>query len=267
MFLSDEIFDVLTILVALCYVHYLVLRTSRYPYILLAFSQLLSSMLGSAESNIMRFKALFVIFSLALPVCTTPVPPCNMRRLASADITAIAPDSASCLGAPYSTECVTATDAAPWINLAFHSFSIHAFGTQAALLSLMLYESGSFKYNINHYPGVPGQGTRNMQSPAFNLKYAQWLATNMTDSGISMQQVQKAEQEGPVQVLALVNGDRWSFASAAWYLVTQCDEEISHGLTASTEEGWEAYLSECVGTTVTDDRTAIWRKAIALQEW
>lgn len=131
----------------------------------------------------------------------------------------------------------------------------------------MLYESGSFKYNINHYPGVPGQGTRNMQSPAFNLKYAQWLAANMTDSGISMQQVQKAEQEGPVQVLALVNGGRWSFASAAWFLVTQCNEEISHGLAASTKEGWEAYLTECVGTTVTEDRTAIWKKAIALQKW
>ncbi|KAG9594275.1 hypothetical protein KCU77_g5754, partial [Aureobasidium melanogenum] len=216
----------------------------------------------------MRLRALFVIFSLALPACTaTPVPPCNMRPLTSADITAIAPSSASCTGAPYPAECATADDAASWINMAFHSFGIHAFGTQAALLSLMLYESGSFKYNINHYPGVPGQGTRNMQSPAFNLKYAQWLAANTTDSGVSMQQVQKAKEEGPVQVLALVNGDRWSFASAAWFLVTQCDEEILQGLATSTKEGWEAYLTVCVGTTLTDDRSAIWEKAIALQKW
>ncbi|KAG9848271.1 hypothetical protein KCU98_g4788, partial [Aureobasidium melanogenum] len=105
----------------------------------------------------MKLRALFVIFSLALPACTaTPVPPL-----------------ASCTGAPYPAECATADDAVSWINLAFHSFGIDAFGTQAALLSLMLYESGFFKYNINHYPGVPGQGTRNMQSPAFNLKYAQ----------------------------------------------------------------------------------------------
>lgn len=151
--------------------------------------------------------------------------------------------------------------------MAFHSFGIHAFGTQAGLLSLMLYESGSFKYNINHFPGVPGQGTRNMQSPAFNLKYAEWLAANMTDSGISMQQVQEAEEEGSVEVLALVNGNRWSFASAAWFLTTQCNEEISQGLATSKEEGWETYLTECVGTTVTDDRNAIWKKVIALQKW
>ena len=213
----------------------------------------------------MILKALFVIFSVAVPFCmATAVPPCNITPLTIADITAIAPESATCTGAPYPAECATASDATPWINLAFHTFSIHAFGTQAALLSLMLYESGSFRYNINHYPGVPGQGTRNMQSSAFNLKYAQWLAVNMTYSGISLQQVAEADKEGSVQVLALVKGERWSFASAAWFLATQCNEEISRGLAALTEEGWDTYLTDCVGTTVTDDRTAIWKKAIAL---
>jgi hypothetical protein len=216
----------------------------------------------------MRLKALFVIFSLAIPTCrATPVPPCNMASLTSADITTIAPESANCTGATYPAECATATEATPWIYVALHTFGIHEFGTQAALLSLMLYESGSFKYNINHYPGVPGQGTRNMQSPAFNLEYAQWLAANMKDSGISSQQVDEAEKESPVQVLALVICERWSFASAACFLATQCSEEVSRGLAASTEEGWEAYLTNCVGTTVTDDRTVIWKKAIALEKW
>jgi hypothetical protein len=216
----------------------------------------------------MRLKALFVIFSVAVPLCmATPVPPCNMASLTSADVIAIAPESASCTGASYPAECATATDASPWISLAFRSFGVHSFGTQAALLSLVLYESGSFKYNINHFPGMPGQGTRNMQSPAFNLRYALWLAANMTDSGISLQQVDEAEKEGSVQVLALVNNQRWSFASAAWFLATQCNEEIGQGLATSTEEGWETYLTHCVGTTVTDDRTAIWKKAIALGKW
>lgn len=216
----------------------------------------------------MRLKALFVIFSVAVPLCiATPVSPCNIAPLTTTDITAIAPESATCTGAPYPAECATATDAAPWINLAFRVFGIHAFGTQAALLSLMLYETGSFKYKINHYPGVPGQGTRNMQSPTFNLKYAQWLAANMTDSGISSQQVAEAATEGPVQVLALVNGERWGFASAAWFLATQCDEEVNQGLATLTEEGWNTYLTDCVGTTVTDDRTAIWKRASALGKW
>jgi hypothetical protein len=106
----------------------------------------------------------------------------------------------------------------------------------------MLYESGSF---IQHQ-----QGTRNMQSSAFNLKYAQWLAANKTDSGISSQQVDEAEKEGPMQVLALVNGERWSFASAAWFLATQCSGEVRQGLAASTKEGWKTCLTDCVGTTL-----------------
>lgn len=106
-----------------------------------------------------------------------------------------------------------------------------------------------------------------MQSPAFNLKYAEWLAANMTGSGISTQQVQKAQSEGPTQVLELVNGDRWGFASAAWFLATQCDEEVMNGLVAATENGWTAYLADCVGTTVTEDRTTIWKRAIALGKW
>ena len=89
----------------------------------------------------------------------------------------------------------------------------------------------------------------------------------MTDSGISSQQVDEAEKEGPVQVLALVNGNRWSFASGAWFLERQCEEEIREGLATLTEERWNIYLTACVGTTVTNDRTAIWRKAIALGEW
>jgi hypothetical protein len=190
-----------------------------------------------------------------------------MAPLTSVDIATITPESTNCTGAPYPAECATATEATPWINLAFHTFGIHEFGTQAALLSLILYESGSFKYNINHYPGIPGQGTRNMQSPAFNLKYAQWLAANKTDSGISSQQVDEAEKEGPVQVLALVNGERWSFASAAWFMATQCNGEVGQGLATLTEEGWNTYLTDCVGTTVTDDRTAIWKRAIALEKW
>jgi hypothetical protein len=210
----------------------------------------------------MTLTALFIIFSIALSSCTSTLVSCEMVPLSASVIIAIAPDSASCNAAPFPSECASATEAAPWIDLSFYCFGIDAFGTQAALLSLVLYESGSFKYDINHFPGVPGQGTRNMQSPAFNLKYAQWIAANASHSDITTQQVQEAQDKGPVAVLALLNSDRWSFASAAWFLVTQCDGAIQKGLEASTEEGWNAYLTLCVGTTVTEDRTSIWRKAI-----
>lgn len=118
----------------------------------------------------------------------------------------------------------------------------------------MLHESGAFKYSCNHWPGVPGQGTRNMQSPAFNLLYAESLYPAVT--------VQAAQAQGVNAVLALVNGDADSFGSAAWFLSSQCSEIVRQGLAAGTAAGWQAYLTGCVGTTDTSDRNTLWTAAI-----
>lgn len=188
-------------------------------------------------------------------------------QLSAQDVLSIAPDTANCTSAAYPAECVTATEATPFILLSYAHFNIQSFGAQAALLSVMLYESGSFKYNENHWPGVPGQGTRNMQSPAYNLKYATWLATHVPEVGFTSEDVATANTAGPAAVLGLVSGNESSFGSAAWFLRTQCDVSIEDGLAEATEAGWEAYLTTCVGTTVTADRTAIWTEAIALKSW
>jgi hypothetical protein len=153
------------------------------------------------------------------------------------------------------------------VAISFTNFGVSDFNTQAALLSLMLYESGSFKYAINHFPGVPGQGTRNMQSPQFNLEYAKWLSTVCKNCGITPNDVATAEAKGPVAVLALVNSDEWGFGSAAWFWDTQCSSDIKQDLKAGTEAGWNAYLTSCVGTTATSARTAIWKKALELKGW
>ena len=186
-------------------------------------------------------------------------------EISAADIIKIAPSTASCDNAPAAGECRTAAQAAPYISISFTNFGITSFNTQAALVSLMLYESGSFKYAKNHFPGVPGQGTRNMQSPAFNLKYAQWLSTECSDCGISPAQVE-AKGSGPEAVLGLVNGDEWGFGSAAWFLATQCAPSVRPALAKGDEAGWQAYMG-CIGTSVTDDRTKIWKSAVALGSW
>ncbi|KAL1305711.1 hypothetical protein AAFC00_007298 [Neodothiora populina] len=188
--------------------------------------------------------------------------------ISAKDIQTIAPDTSICnTTAQYASECSPAAHAAPFVALSYAHYDISSFGAQAALLSLMLYETGSFKYDKNHWPGVPGQGTRNMQSPAFNLKYAEWLATNAPCENINQAAVMKANATGPVAVLDLLLDDVPSFGSAAWFLTTQCDPSIEDGLAKETKEGWESYLTDCVGTTATDDRTAIWTKAIALGHW
>ncbi|KAK3713453.1 hypothetical protein LTR37_008411 [Vermiconidia calcicola] len=214
----------------------------------------------------MRSRTLPLLLALAATTLTSPLPQ-QKTGLTAASILEISPSTSSCANSPAAGECRTAHQAGPFINISFTNFGIRDFPTQAALLSLILYESGAFKYSKNHFPGVPGQGTRNMQSPEFNLEYATWLATVCANCGISEVEVRRAEGEGVEAVLGLVNGDEWGLGSAAWFWSTQCDPTVKQGLREGTQEGWEAYLSQCVGTTATEERTAIWRKAMALGSW
>jgi len=56
-------------------------------------------------------------------------------------------------------ECHPAPDAIKEINAAFAKHYLTTLGQKAALLGLMTLESGDFTYNVNHFPGRPGQGS------------------------------------------------------------------------------------------------------------
>lgn len=210
--------------------------------------------------TIMVLKTALLGCAIAVAAAAAPLPECKREgsgNLTAANIIAIDSKTASCDGSgQYASECADATRAAPAICASFSKYQITTPGEQAALIALMLYETGGFKYSIHHFPGPnPGQGTRNMQSGAFNLKYASSLLDAAT--------VDKANASGPDAVLALVNSDdEKSFGSAAWFLTSQCSADIRSGLAAATPAGWSAYLTQCVGTTDTSDRDELWKAAV-----
>ena len=115
----------------------------------------------------------------------------------------------------------------------------------------MAYESGDFKYNKNHFPapGTPGEGTRNMQSPAMNQKYAQSLGLRVDGA--------------PQDIADRVEGNPdFDFGSAAWFITSQCPTSIREAMWGGSEQGWEAYLTQCVRTIATDDRKQKWKAAL-----
>ena len=211
----------------------------------------------------MQFSISIAALAAVLPLTTLAVPaPGRLHAynskeaeitpraaLTEADLVAIAPTSGTCAGAPFPNECSTAAQTLPHINNAFHKYGITHPSVQAALLSLMAYETQDFKYNKNHFPGRPGQGTRNMQSAAFNAKYATALGKNAAGD--------------PQTVADQVEGDDdASFGSAAWFLTTQCPFAIRQGMWGGSETGWESYLSSCVGTSVDGGRREYWQRAV-----
>jgi hypothetical protein len=213
----------------------------------------------------MLFATLLQLLTLAITATAIPLVKKQATCLSPANLITIAPDTTSCDGAPFPSECAPASVAAPNIAQSFSLFNIDSFSAQAALVAIMLFESGDFKYKINHFPGVAGQGTRNMQSPAFNSKYADWIVANEQDAGITQGSV-AAVANDPAALLDLINTDQWSFASAAWFISTQCESQIQ-ALGDGSQASFEAYLTGCVGTTVTEDRIAGWKKVIGLGGW
>jgi hypothetical protein len=88
----------------------------------------------------------------------------------AAQILSIVPDSTSCASAEFPNECRTYEQVVDPINNSFETYDITSTGEIAALISLMAYESGNFLYQNNHWPGNPGQGSKNLDSPLCQIR-------------------------------------------------------------------------------------------------
>lgn len=159
----------------------------------------------------------------------------NLSSITLAQIEAVAPKSKSCSDADLPDECATSKQAAPAIAHSFMIYKVASRAEQAAVIGLMAFESAEFQYSRNQYHGVPGQGStltlkpcslvvdmyprligiwylaHNMQSPTFNLKYAQSIPA-LKDQVASV-------RGDPVQVLdLLLTKMEYDFGSGAWFL-------------------------------------------------
>lgn len=203
-------------------------------------------MLGSLVAGVL-FLGAQVPHTMASPIYT-------LERRTSGSLLAVVPAANTCDGAPAPAECRTADEAAPFINQSFRTYGITTPGEAAAVIGIMAFESGDFKYNVNHFSGVPGQGTRNMQSPEFNLKYAQSL------SGLQDELASAGSDPKGILALLTANGE-YDFGSGAWFLTSQCSDSVRAGLKTGSLSGWQSYISDCIHTTPTPDRQAYWERA------
>ncbi|OHF01263.1 hypothetical protein CORC01_03296 [Colletotrichum orchidophilum] len=181
-------------------------------------------------------------------------------------ILAVAPKSASCDGVTtFADECATVDRIAAYLPAAFWKYNVSTTGEMAAVLSLMAFETGEFRYNRNHYPGRPGQGTRNLQMPNYNLMYAlsiPELKDKAAEIAGGVADGADLTDDKKNQILDLVIPDDYTWGSAGWFLDTQCDKSVKEELETGTVRGFTLYM-ECIGTSGTEDRVAYWTKAKA----
>jgi len=213
------------------------------------------------------FSKVFSLILLASATLAATIPNIhpftNLHSRAAGDMAAqmlleIAPSSSSCVST--NSECRTNIQAAPYLIQAFIDYKITNVHEMAAVLALVAFESVSFQFNTNQ-AGTAGQGTRNMQMFNYNYLYASSipaLQSQVTSIASSASSATTAQQNA---IRALVLPDTYAWASAAWFLTTQCSSTIRQSLQAGGSAGWQAYISQCVGTTVTAERTAFWTAA------
>jgi hypothetical protein len=214
-----------------------------------------------SQTNTMLLKNTLLASALALCAFSAPLPAadsdCEPTGLTAEELVGIAKETASCDGAPFPDECADATRAVTAINKSFETYKITSVAEQAAAVAYMLFESGNFKYSKNHFPGRPGQGTRMMAMPPIVEQYA----TSVAGAAAVAQAQASGGDKGLSNTLALVNSDdEKSFGAAAWFLTT-CSPEVRTGLDAGTVDGWHAFLTSCVQTTLDPLRDEPWIKA------
>lgn len=172
-------------------------------------------------------------------------------------VKAIAPNAENCAD---TTECRTAEQAAPFIAKSMSDYKIYNVAEMAAIIATMAFESVDFKFKHNVSPGRPGQGTANMQMANFNLAYAQSI--DSVKSQVSQFTTTDGLSDDDLNhILSLVQPDEFNFASGAWFYSTHCDASVKAALQANPDDGFSKYLTSCVGTTVTDARTAYFDRA------
>ncbi|KAK6360068.1 hypothetical protein TWF730_006222 [Orbilia blumenaviensis] len=162
-------------------------------------------------------------------------------------------------GALAPEECATAAHAAPFITEAFKQYGINTIGEAASILSLMMFETGDFQFNTNHFArpgGNPGQGTRNQMSPNFIVQYAQTFeSTDSIKPGITPENIGEQTDEVKNKVLALVLGDDRTWASGAWFYKTHppCAAVMpALQKTPVSLAAWTQYIQGCIDTPVAD---------------
>ncbi|KAJ2725892.1 hypothetical protein GGI07_000937 [Coemansia sp. Benny D115] len=124
----------------------------------------------------------------------------------------------------------------------------------------MLFESDNWIYNINHFPGKPGQGTRSMIQYEFIEPYAKELHPD--EYGMIMKDNLEPNSNKTMNaVRELVLNDDDSFGSGFWLLAKKKTEfhNAKDKLRDGNLDDFKDYMKNGIGLESYEDiRTPVW---------
>ncbi|KAJ2724789.1 hypothetical protein GGI07_001750 [Coemansia sp. Benny D115] len=163
----------------------------------------------------------------------------------------------SCVSVSTPDECAPNSRAVVAINNAIAKYGVTGRGEIAALIALMAYESADWQYNINHFPGRPGQGTRAMLMYNFIEQYSKQVHAQDAGKVLAAGAGTDASKNS---VRSLVLNDNDSFGAAFWYLVTVAPSYHNNlgKLRFGNADDFKDYVVNGVGAGWDSNRQSIW---------
>lgn len=99
-----------------------------------------------------------------------------------------------------------------------------------------------------------------MQSLRYNALYAFSITELWPFLEAYLNPDNASRMDGDSLLELVLISDEYDFASAAWFLTSQCDKYRT-ALERFDKEGWESYVTECLKSVVTDARRDYWDRA------
>ncbi|KAJ2632980.1 hypothetical protein H4R22_000837 [Coemansia sp. RSA 1290] len=155
---------------------------------------------------------------------------------------------------PSDTSCANNKRALVALNNAAKTYGITERNEMVAIVSLMAFESGSWQYNTNLYPGRPGQGTKAMLMYDFVYEYAKELYPDKVQDSWAKTDSNSTKN----QVRELVLNDNDSFGSGFWYLAKKAPAYHNTQKLDGNLDSFKQYCETAVGASWDDARGQMW---------
>ncbi|KAJ2803145.1 hypothetical protein H4R20_003009 [Coemansia guatemalensis] len=167
-------------------------------------------------------------------------------------------------GASDAKGCVLNSKAVDPINKALAKYKITRRSEVVAVLALMAFESGSWKYNINVSKNQPGQGTFAMMQYPNVYAYAKYLYPSKVEDKWATLEADTNEDPDSEQmnkVREMVLNDDDSFGSGFWFLTNKVEGDYHNNdkkLRDGNPDDFKAYCLDGVQTGWDDTRNTVW---------
>lgn len=220
--------------------------------------------------------ALLSVLATAAPAALPFDSGVEIGEITAAQVSLLAPGTSQCTVSD--STCSTAQTAAIALNNAFLTYGLKTLGQKAGMIAYMAFESVDFAYNINVFPGRPGQGTKCMlmfphlynfalSFPELKPEVLKLSPPEAQTSGVTYNNYESLfpNIDTRNKIRELVLPDKYTFKCAPWVLTSYSGATCDKTTLNSGLDGFVKTMEPpCFSVDVTPERKARWCETVTV---